>query len=586
MAILILDEQVISQIAAGEVVERPASVVKELVENALDAGATFVQIEVGAGGQRFIRVSDDGIGIPADEVKIAVMRHATSKLRTADDLSRIETLGFRGEALSSIAAVSRLLITTRHRDETMGMRIRLEGGQVLEASAVGAPAGTVVTVENLFFNMPARKKFLKSENTEKRLINQIVMNYAMAYPHVRFVLVHDGREIFRSPGSGQLADVVVKVFGLSQFKQMVEVDGEEIIRGRGGRIVVRGFVSEPDLNRKDRSRVILFVNGRAVQDNSLAYAVTQAYHTLLPKGRYPHAVLVISVPPDFVDVNVHPTKAEIRFEDANIAFSAVQRAVREVILGYARPAMTPRREPRWGGPVDEGRYAQMDFDFDAYEAEEATPSDYEDGPVRSRSQQPNLVDDEEMSQRPRTLPLLRVIGQIGAAYIVTEGPAGMYLIDQHGAHQRILYELLKQHIADNGTLEAFEVDTVTIDVSIAENRAVEANQSLLTQLGFIVEPFGVNVYAVRAVPEILTEGDVVTAVSHIFSVLQQTDLDTLLMHLADVAAIKRGAILTTDQMQSLVRDLERCPSPKTDPFGNTTILYLSADQLAREFGRS
>ena len=260
--IAILADDVISQIAAGEVVERPASVVKELIENALDAGAKNIHIEAVSGGQRSIRISDDGSGILVDEVKLAVTRHATSKLRNADDLQRILTLGFRGEALSSVAAVSQFTLETRHRSEDVGTQIRVEGGKITGTKPIGAPAGTVITVKNLFYNVPARLKFLKSENTEKRNLSSIVQNYAMAYPDVRFVLVQDGREQFRSPGSGQLGDVVVKVLGLDYFREMIEVSGDERIRGIGGEVTVEGFVSQPTLHRKDRTRITLFVNGR------------------------------------------------------------------------------------------------------------------------------------------------------------------------------------------------------------------------------------------------------------------------------------------------------------------------------------
>jgi DNA mismatch repair protein MutL len=265
--IQVLADEVISQIAAGEVVERPASVVKELMENSLDAGAQNIHVDIVDGGQKRIRISDDGQGIPADEVQLALMRHATSKLRNAEDLQRIRTLGFRGEALSSVAAVSHLTLVTRHRDEEIGTQIRVEGGRLAQNKAIGSPAGTVITVENLFYNTPARLKFMKSENTEKRNIAKLVMNYAMAYPQIRFVLMQDGREAFRSAGSGNLADVVVKVLGLDYFKEMLEVSGEEIIRTSGGLIRVFGFVSQPSLHRKDRSAINVFVNGRAVQDN-------------------------------------------------------------------------------------------------------------------------------------------------------------------------------------------------------------------------------------------------------------------------------------------------------------------------------
>ncbi|MBC7811298.1 MAG: DNA mismatch repair endonuclease MutL, partial [Burkholderiales bacterium] len=366
MAIQVLAENVVAQIAAGEVVERPASVVKELLENALDAGAENIHVAVNGGGQRMIRISDDGMGIPATEVELAFTRHATSKLETVDDLMSLITLGFRGEALSSVASVSRLTVTTRHRDEKMGTKLRLEGGQLLQRQAVGAPVGTVITVENLFYNTPARLKFLKGENTEKRQIASIVTRYAMAYPQVRFVLEQDGREAFRSNGSGQLADVLVAALGLDSFRNMVEVQSEDDVRAE---IPVRvfGYTSMPGLNRADRSHITLFVNGRWIHDSTLTFAITQAYHTFLMTGRHPVTVLMIELPTDEVDVNVHPTKAEVRFRDSGIVFEAVQRAVRRAVVELAQ---TPTvRGGRYAGlstsPLThEEEMAQRENEFD------------------------------------------------------------------------------------------------------------------------------------------------------------------------------------------------------------------------------
>ena len=307
MGIALLNDRVIAQIAAGEVVERPASVVKELVENALDAAATDIQVEATSGGRQLIRVRDNGFGITSEDVDLALVRHATSKLASIDDLQTIQTLGFRGEALASIASVSQFTLMTCHRDEAAGTRVRVEGGEVRDKRPIGGPSGTVITVENLFFNTPARLKFLKTDNTERRHITSVVMNYALAYPGVRFRLVQDGRETLSTNGTGQLEDALVAIFGVDEFKQMVPVESEV---DRRNRAQVGGFTSSPDFSRGDRTRILLFVNGRAVTDNKLTYAVVQAYHTFLMNGRYPIAVLMVEVPPGDVDVNVHPAKAE------------------------------------------------------------------------------------------------------------------------------------------------------------------------------------------------------------------------------------------------------------------------------------
>ncbi|MCZ7538699.1 MAG: DNA mismatch repair endonuclease MutL [Anaerolineae bacterium] len=370
MPIQVLPDVVAAQIAAGEVVERPASVVKELLENAIDAGATSIVIEIERGGQRLIRVSDDGVGIPSHEAALAFARHSTSKLRTVDDLDAITTLGFRGEALASIAAVSRTRLVTRYHKEPIGAEVLVEGGELRAERPAGAPAGTVVEVENLFFNTPARLKFLKSESTERRHITQLVTRYALAYPCVRFQLSQEGREQFHSTGSGDLADVLVEAFGLESFRDMLEVSPLPPARPDLPPIEVYGFASVPALNRANRSHIVLFVNGRAIMDQSLSYAVVQAYHTLIPQGRYPLAVLLIALPPEEVDVNVHPTKAEVRFRAPDAVFSAVQRAVRQAVVGQA-PV------PSLGGAFptarDSGWSAGTDYD-DALQPPAGRPS--------------------------------------------------------------------------------------------------------------------------------------------------------------------------------------------------------------------
>lgn len=583
--IAILADEVISQIAAGEVVERPASVVKELIENALDANADNIHIEAINGGRKTLRISDNGTGILSEEVELAVMRHATSKLRLADDLQRIQTLGFRGEALSSVAAVSQLTLETRHRTEDIGSQIRIDGGRVESRKPIGSPAGTVITVNNLFYNVPARLKFLKSVNTEKRQISNIVQNYAMAYPSVRFVLVQDGREQFRSSGSGQLGDVVVKVLGLDYFKEMIEVGTEERLRDIGGHIGVSGFVSQPSLHRKDRTRITLFVNGRAVQDSGLTYAVTQAYHTLIQKGRNPYAVLLIDVPSDFVDVNVHPTKAEVRFQDTSVVFAAVQRTVRQGILGYKQAnrhdsyGQFGRDETGWSLPYDRNRQIDMELPLE---------DDYALPRVEGSRDSTAIPTGIGRPEKPRTLPLLRVVGQVGAAYIVAEGPAGMYLIDQHAAHTRIIYHELSELYQQQSELPHRPLESQTIDLSAHDTQILEKNKSTLASIGFLLEPFGSNTYLIRGIPSALSTGD---AANHLWTILEifgeqsQNITDALIIGIAKLAAIKSGQILTVEDMRTLIRNLERCPNPQTSPSGQTTLIHMSAQELEREFIR-
>lgn len=597
MGIQVLAETVIAQIAAGEVVERPSSVVKELVENALDAGARNIKVTIQGDGRKLIRISDDGSGMPADEVELAFARHATSKLRSVDDLSDIMTLGFRGEALASIASVSQVNLTTRHKDEAMGTMLQLEGGAIRQRRAVGAPAGTVFAVENLFYNTPARLKFLKSEATEKRQIAQVITRYALAYPEVRFILEQDGREMFRSNGSGQLADVLITALGLDEFKHMLEVEDESTFDD-DFTVRVTGFTAAPSLNRADRQRITLFINGRWITDTSLTYAVVQAYHTLLMTGRFPVAVLMIDIPPREVDVNVHPTKAEVRFRNPDAVFSAVQRAVRRSVIAQAQtPTIRPAHyAPRgltsgntWGDePTQQigmnlsmegpGQFARKGDALAQPEDEAAAPDEIPVGPGAPL--------------RPRTLPMLRVVGQVGASYIIAEGPAGLYLIDQHAAHERILYEQFMEEHARKQPMAQQTLDAQTIQFPPVEARLVEDCLDQLAQVGFELEPFGPNTFVIRAVPAMLADDDPVDVVSGIVDDLmldrtpgQASIEDKIVLRVCKQAAVKAGQILSHEEMQGLIRMLERTQSPLTCPHGRPTMIHMSGDQLAREFGR-
>jgi DNA mismatch repair protein MutL len=610
MPIRILPEIVAAQIAAGEVVERPASVVKELIENALDAGARAITVEVERGGKRLIRVSDDGVGIPASEAALAFARHSTSKLATVEDLTHIQTLGFRGEALASIAAVSRITLITRHQHEPTGAEVQVEGGERRYERPAGAPVGTVVSVENLFFNTPARLKFLKAESTERRHITQLVTRYAMAYPDARFRLIQDRVEQFHSTGSGDLADVLVEVLGLDTFKEMLEVSPQPPSRPDLPPIEVYGFTSTPNNNRSNRSHIILFVNGRSIVDQSLSYAVVQAYHTLLPAGRYPLAALLITLPPEEVDVNVHPTKAEVRFRVPDAVFAAVQRAVRRAVVNQApvpgmqgdayraptsgweapaedeerdfvppRPTVPDRQQLRMDMTTpDPGRYRQQQPD-----ADRATPRDSRATDIPAGPGQP---------ARPRTLPVLRVIGQVGAMYIVAEGPAGVYLIDQHAAHERILYEQFMAQQAAMQPVTQHTLPVTTVELAPSEAALIEEHHDALAGLGFTLEPFGAATFLIRAIPALLANQEPEQVIRAIVEDLESgvgpgeaTLEEKLTRRVCKAAAVKAGQVLSYEEMQGLIRQLERCESPRTCPHGRPTMLHLSGEELARQFGR-
>lgn len=583
----VLSDQLASQIAAGEVVERPFSVVKELVENAIDAGATTITVDVRGGGRHLIQVADNGSGIDAAEIETAFLRHATSKLSSADDLHAIRTLGFRGEALAAIAAVSRLTIVSRMREAATGTRLILDGGTVANRETVGAPAGTVIAVEDLFYNVPARLKFLKSVNTEKRLIDEFVTRYALAYPGIRFRLSHDGRVTFQTTGQGNTADVLLSVYGPETVRQLIAVGAaEEQAGGRPAR--VHGYASDPALSWSNRNHIQLFVNGRYIRDNRLTFAVVQAYHQLLPVGRYPLGVLFLEVPPEDVDVNVHPTKVEVRFRDEGAMFGAVQREVRAVLLGSqpGRAMGGMPVEPRpagWIGfsPTSTGR--------------DDMPAAQLEIPWQLRGPAPetrDLAPSEPQEAEPR-LPIMRVIGQVGQAYIIAEGPDGLFLIDQHAAHERVLFEQLLAQWRERRVVSQGLVAPATVYLSPSQAGLVEEHGSLLAGLGFDVEPFGPGAYQVRAVPGLLGRTDPAQALLAVVADLEneatpmQAQTEALVIRrVCKSAAIKAGQTMTREEMEALIAQLEACAVPHTCPHGRPTLIHLSAAQLARQFGRT
>ncbi len=619
MPIHVLPSNLVSQIAAGEVVERPASVVKELIENAIDAGATDITVEARDGGRSFLRISDNGSGIPAAEVELAFSRHATSKLSTADDLSHIRTLGFRGEALASIASVARVTCVTRARSETTGTRLVIEADGVMERSGVGAPAGTMITVENLFYTVPARLKFLKSDTTERRQIDTLISRYALAYPAIRFNLINNGRTSFQTTGNGSLKDVLIAVYGVEVAEQTIPLpspDDGNLSTGEGPGVRVSGFISAPALSRSNRSDMTIFVNGRWVQDRGLNTALLQDYHTLLMVGRYPLCILRVELDPEDVDVNVHPAKTEVRFRNNDLIFRVVQRTVRRTLIEHA-----PIPQMQSAPPVDAWQ-PTMDTHEDVAAARREQlrslqPVERSMGQLVDRStgevvdqsigQLVNPSTGQPVNQLPVTdyqspidrlpvtspqLPPLRVIGQIGAMYIITEGPEGMYLIDQHAAHERILYEKFmadktSQHLAVQNLL-----DPIALEFSPDESTLIEEHLDVLNAIGLHLEPFGGSTWLVRSLPALLMNDDLRTAMNELVADLMAGDLPfaaneeaKLITRVCKRAAIKGGQVLSVAEMNELIRQLELCASPRTCPHGRPTMIHFSASQMAREFGR-
>ena len=567
MPIRVLDPQVVSRIAAGEVVERPASVVKELVENSLDAGSSQISIEVRGGGVSLIRVMDNGSGIPSGEVELAFDQYATSKISSLDDLESISSLGFRGEALPSIAAVAQVDIATRAAGESVGTYLSLQDGVVVNRESHGRSQGTTVTVKGLFRKVPARLKFLKSLVTENSHIANVVSRYALAFPEVKFALFIDGRAVLTTPGSGRLIDSIIEVYGLEVAQNMLEIEDRGWEGGTAiSSVLVTGMVGSPRISRSSRDYLSLFVNRRWTSSRWLSWAVEEAYHGLLMAGKHPVAIINLSLPPKEVDVNIHPTKSEVKFQNEHAVFGAVQKAVRQTLIRLMPVPKIEEVATAYGVPSVPRQELAVSAEAEGI----VTPS-------------PLLA-----PQTPAvTLPALRILGQLSSSYIIAEGPDGLYLIDQHAAHERILFERLKaqrlrQEVEVQGLLQP-----VIFEVNPRQEEVLKAQCENLAQFGFSIEPFGERTFLVRAVPALLANKDWTEMVRELLdSGGERGDWgERIAISIACHSAVKAGQVLTDDEMRELVRQLEQITTPHTCPHGRPTMIRLSLGQLRNEFGR-
>jgi len=594
MPIRLLSSEVASQIAAGEVVERPASVVKELLENSLDAGAHTVAIAIEEAGKKLIEVADDGSGIPSDELELAVSRHATSKLVRSDDLFSISTLGFRGEALASISSVSRMTITSRVENEMEGARLRVEGGKAGKLTKVGTTVGTSVRVEDLFYNVPARLKFLKTDVTERRAIDSLVTRYALAYPDKRFKLSDGKNTTLQTSGDGDRRAILAALYGVDVAKQMLEIMAEE----EGYRLT--GLISPTSLTRSNRREITFFINGRWVHDVSLSMALLQAYHTLLMVGRYPLTALFLEIKPEEVDVNVHPAKAEVRFRNQDKIFSFVQRSVRKALLAYSpvpnvAPSLwgtthTVQVEPRNNAGVDwaiaHDEKLQLNSDQLPADGDQSLET------AQTGSSEISTQSVQSPASQLTAIPLLRLIGQIGATYLVAEGPDGLYLIDQHAAHERVLFEkLMAQHAMKNIPSQSLLTPAV-VTLPPYSGQLLITHLPVLQHFGFDVEEFGPNTFQIRAMPSLFMGGDPAVALHALVedfeedeSPLQNEIEAKLAARVCKRMAVKAGQALSSEEQRALLIDLESCDSPRTCPHGRPTMIHLSVDMLERQFGR-
>jgi DNA mismatch repair protein MutL len=559
--IRLLDQDTVNKIAAGEVIERPASVVKELVENALDAGATRILIEVAEGGKSLVRVTDDGCGIDPEDLPLAFQKHATSKISSAEDLNRIATLGFRGEALSSIAIVARSVeVYTKVRSSPAGTYLRLDEGKAAEMKEAGCPIGTSIAVKDLFYNVPARRKHLKGAGTELAHIAETVTELAIINWGVSFELFTGRRTIFKSNRASSWDEVLLRVFGREVVKRLIPFKAES----KG--CIITGVAADQLLTRSSPDWIFVYVNGRAVSSKAVSGALRQAYGGLIPGGRSPVAVISMEIGQELMDVNVHPTKREIRFLNEEETVEMLTKAVAEALRARAeprpgmaradRPAETAevrRQEVQRSLPLEPGAEARLEVE----------------GPLR-----------------------LRVLGQAMKLYIVAESEDGLLLIDQHAAAERIRYELLRERYSREGLSQEL-IAPLTIDLSPKEQLILESWQDVLEDLGFEISPFGGSTYNVRAVPALGSKLESAEALHDILRDLfalgrvgpEATRRDEVLKLLACRGSTKSGQDLSLREMEALLKDLYACQNPMTCPHGRPVAVAINQDELGRLFER-
>ncbi len=609
MPIELLDRDVASKIAAGEVIERPASVVKELVENAIDAGAGQIEVEIARGGLDLIRVTDDASGIPEDELELAVMRHATSKLRSVRDLERIGTLGFRGEALASIAAVARMTIVSRDADSNGGQYVITADNEIVERGTQGAPFGTTVYVRDLFKNVPARLSFLRSPAAEATRCVNVLTQYALAHPDIALRVIVDGRLAFHSPGSGDASHVLLEMWGPDTASGMLPIQPTTM-----GGTTVTGYASEPGTTRPRRTGQVLFINGRLVEARILYYAIADAYRDIIQRGRYPLVVLFLSVPPDEIDVNVHPTKAEVRLRREGEVIATIQRAIRRTLAANGIVAA-----PATAG--QDGASAAPSIPSAPLDAEvqlEAPPLFPDQAPVTESPTEP--------AQPPPRQFTLRPVGQVGLTYIVAEGPDGMYLIDQHAAHERVVFEQILAERREKGATSQGLLTPATVQLTARQLDAIAPLSDLLSSYGFEWEPFGDDAILLRAMPASLKESEVAQAFLEVLDErsggeIDESDLagqavpagssDTIAQDSIDAAdsiiasgadavdmrerriaatiachsTVRAGQSLSLSEMESLLTLFRDANFPRLCPHGRPTMVHLSSAQLERQFAR-
>ncbi|MEW6326811.1 MAG: DNA mismatch repair endonuclease MutL [Thermodesulfobacteriota bacterium] len=589
--IKILPEALTNQIAAGEVIERPASVVKELIENALDARAKRIELEVKGGGQQLIRVIDNGEGMDREDILLSLERHATSKIATDVDLFHINTLGFRGEALPSIASVSRMTLISRRRGDISGHRVTIHYSRIKEVLETGCPEGTVVEVRDLFGNLPARRKFLKSYSTETGHIQDVVEHMALSACNVQFIFVNDGRSVLTTSSGERLEDRLQAIFHLEPGRNLIPVSNAR------GEIALSGYIARPEINRASLRSLCVFINGRFVRDRIIQHAVIEAYESFLMKGRYPVGALYLMLPPAGVDVNVHPTKHEVRFKEPKLIHQIVSEGVRAAILSrqkVGRPKLTETHRAQ--EPYRESDRSACGMSI------HHTQDLFSEEPLRAGGSIEEKAAPYVHPGTPLTSPLpltqaspsdLRLIGQLAASYLLCQSEEGLIIIDQHAAHERILFESLKSRLQKGGIDSQQLLFPVTLELARSEKEALSGHLADFAALGMEIAPFGGETFVIRAAPAILAGRDIKELVESALAImvtaggafLDERLLNDILALMACRAAIKAGQPLTVEEMESLLQQLNSCPVSSNCPHGRPIRQLYTYYELEKGFKR-
>lgn len=619
--IKILPEDLANKIAAGEVIERPASVVKEFVENGLDAQARHITVEVEGGGTRLLRVIDDGVGMDQDDILLSLERHATSKLKNADDLNAIKTLGFRGEAVPSIASVSKLVITSKRPGVELGTLVEVRYGQIRKVHEMGCSQGTVMEIRDLFGNVPVRRKFLKTKRTELSHIEEVVVCAALAYPEVGFRYNVDGREVLSFAPGDSLERRVATVLNRKNPESLLEIDWRK--QGADGEIVVHGWLLSPDENAGPAARLRIFVLGRSVRDRMITHGVSEGAHGYYMKGRRPAGVIMVSVPPDEVDVNVHPTKQEIRFHRPHAIHQAVVETVRNGLENYqgqvkktlfgaslplqARPVSVQTREKVLTNQVHQGKPASL---FTGYqnnsEAVSRVPEHVEVCPVGHLTPHPSIGERRapldgrsDIAKRDTSLPSpllghISYIGQYQESYILCASSAGLVVIDQHAAHERLLFEKLKKQSARKALARQSLLFPEMVECTAAQAQALRANHDDISAMGMEIAEFGGETFIIKAVPSLLAHLGPLEIFTGILDKYEASDLSSsratrmedILASMACKAALKANHSLLPEEGGALVEQMLAADVFSHCPHGRPVYRLFSPDEVKKWFKRT